>query len=121
MAKKFDLMTPLLISGGFVAGKAVNKLPFIKDQNNLVRAGAKVALGYFGPKMVKGDVLEKIGLGLMVSGIHEAVGQFVPAIAGVPYAQPMLLREGSLGALESQGLGALEGEAELAGPGRATL
>lgn len=124
MAKKYDLMKTLVdglaVTGGFVAGKAVSKLPFIKDQNNLVRAGAKVALGFLGPRFIKNDLVEKVGVGLMVNGLHDAVTEFVPSIAGIPYAKPLLLNE-RLGALENQALGALEDDAALGAPGRAML
>jgi hypothetical protein len=125
MAKKYDLMKTLVdglaVTGGFVAGKAVSKLPFIKDQNNLVRAGAKVALGFLGPRFIKNDLVEKVGVGLMVNGLHDAVTEFIPAIAGIPFAKPVLLPNASMGALEAQGLGALEDDAALGSPGRATL
>lgn len=126
MAKKYDLMKTLVdglaVTGGFVAGKAVSKLPFIKDQNNLVRAGAKVALGFLGPRFIKNDLVEKVGVGLMVNGLHDAVTEFVPAIAGIPYAKPLLLNDGTtMGALEGQGLGALEDDAALGAPGRAMI
>ncbi len=125
MAKKFNFMKTavdgLAVGGGFVLGKTANKLPFIKDQSNLIRAGAKVVLGAIAPMVIKNDIVEKVGLGLLGCGLQEAVTEFIPSIAGIPYAKPMMLNRG-MGALEDDAaLGALEDNAALGKIGRAIL
>jgi hypothetical protein len=74
-----------MVVGGVAAqysGKLVDKLPFVKDQSEMVKGYVKaalpIALGYGLPKVVKGT--EYIGAGMIVGGGIKLVQTVVPAI-----------------------------------------
>lgn len=77
-----------MVAGGVAAqfsGKLVDKIPFVKDQSEMVKgyvkAGLPIAIGYGLPKIIKGT--EYIGSGMIVGGGIKLVQTVVPAIGGM--------------------------------------
>lgn len=105
--KKFDLVNTgvrtLSVVAGYVGGKALNKLPVVKDQSPLIQGGGKFALGlaaalFFSPKNDKdvvGAAVESVGYGLAAAGGIELLGQVAPEIvSGIPFDAPIALQYG---------------------------
>jgi hypothetical protein len=95
-AMKNSITTMLVNAGMATAGYAgasfVGKL--IPVDNNLVKAGAKIAAGVAFGKLVKSNAGSAIGLGMAIAGVVDIAKQFAPNLISGIGEEPTLLISG---------------------------
>ena len=82
-----------LATAGYVAANYLGKL--IPIQNNLVKAGAKVAAAFVTSKALKGATGNALALGMGVSGVVDLGKQFAPQFFAGVGEEPTILISGT--------------------------
>jgi hypothetical protein len=81
-----------MATAGYVGASFLGKV--IPVDNNLVKAGAKIAAGIAVGKMVKSPAGSAIGLGMAVAGVVDLGKQFAPGLISGIGEEPTLLISG---------------------------